>query len=160
VPAAWLLDAVQKKEPRRYQAGGAPRRAHGDESLQSFNEQLGDFLKDLAHYGDKDPGKAIIQSSKYLERLVDAIGLMNEKHMFDADAPLEAKLEDELSRQSKLSGELIAARKGNLWMVALEGRAPVDQDEQRRAYACDFMKQLGIPSVAALGKSMSISASG
>jgi hypothetical protein len=47
---------------------------------------------------------------------------------------------------------LIAARKGNLWMVALEGGAPVDQDEQRRAYACDFMKQLGIPSVAALGR--------
>lgn len=61
-------------------------------------------------------------------------------------------LMDELSRQSKLSGELIAARKGNLWMVAPEGGAPVDQDEQRRAYACDFMKKLGITSVAGLGK--------
>jgi hypothetical protein len=152
-PGAWdLLPAPEQK--KLVDKKRAERRAEltEDESLQSFNEQLGDFLKDLAHYGDKDPGKAIIQSSKYLERLVDAIGLMNDKHMFDADGPLKTKLLDELSRQSKLSGELIAARKGNLWMVAPEGGAPVDQDEQRRAYACDFMKKLGITSVAGLGK--------
>ena len=35
-----------------------------EECLQSFNEQLGDFLKDLEHYGEDEPGKAIIQSSK------------------------------------------------------------------------------------------------
>jgi hypothetical protein len=76
---------------------------------------------------------------------------MNDKGMFEADQPLKSKLLEELARQSRLSGELIAARKGNLWMVA-PGSAPVDQDEQRKAYACDFMKQLGITSVAALGK--------
>ncbi len=152
-PGAWdRLPATEQK--RLVDAKRVERRAEltEDESLQSFNEQLGDFLKDLAHYGDKDPGKAIIQSSKYLERLVDAIGLMNDKHLFDADTTLKSKLLEELLRQSRLSGELIAARKGNMWMVAPEGSPPVDQDEQRRAYACDFMKQLGITSVAALGK--------
>jgi hypothetical protein len=156
-PGAWdLLPAPEKKrlvdEKRRERRASLTR----DESLQSFNEQLGDFLKDLAHYGDKEPGKAIIQSSKYLERLIDAIGLMNDKGMFEADQPLKSKLLEELARQSRLSGELIAARKGNLWMVAPSGgptgAPPVDQDEQRKAYACDFMKQLGITSVAALGK--------
>ncbi|MCC2280944.1 hypothetical protein LKL35_37135 [Streptomyces sp. ET3-23] len=34
----------------------------------SFNEQTGDFLKDLHHY-HSDPPKALIQSSKYLSRI-------------------------------------------------------------------------------------------
>jgi hypothetical protein len=123
-----------------------------EESLQSFNEQLGDFLKDLEHYGDADPGVAIIQSSKYLDRLVDALRLMHDKGLFEADQGLKTRIEDQLALQSRLSGELIAARKGNLWMVPEKGDAPVDQVEQRRAYACKFMADLGIASVAALGK--------
>jgi hypothetical protein len=151
---AGTFEALPESEQKRLVSVERTKRRAAlteDESLQSFNEQLGDFLKDLAHYGDKEPGKAIIQSSKYLERLIDAIGLLNDKHMFEADQPLKSKLLEELARQSRLSGELIAARKGNMWMVA-PGEAPVDQDEQRKAYACDFMKQLGITSVAALGK--------
>ncbi|MFF4737312.1 hypothetical protein ACFY2W_15765 [Streptomyces sp. NPDC001262] len=38
--------------------------------LQSFNEQLGDFLKDLLHHPES--GEAFYQSAKYLMRLVDA----------------------------------------------------------------------------------------
>ena len=130
-----------------------------DESLQSFNEQLRDSLKDLAHYGDKEPGKAIIQSSKYLERLVDAIGLMNDKGMFETDQPLKADLLKELARQSRLSGELIAARKGNMSMVAPDG-GPVDQDEQRKAYAWDFIRSLGSPASPHWARPISTLASG
>lgn len=36
------------------------------EYRDSFNEQVGDFLKDMHHY--KDPAKALIQASKYLSR--------------------------------------------------------------------------------------------
>jgi hypothetical protein len=123
-----------------------------EESLQSFNEQLGDFLKDLEHYGDADPGVAIIQSSKYLDRLVDAMRLMHDKGLFEADEGLKTRIQKQLDLQSRLSGELIAARKGNLWLVPETGDAPVDQVEQRRAYACKFMADLGITSIAALGK--------
>lgn len=123
-----------------------------EECLQSFNEQLGDFLKDLEHYGDKEPGVAIIQSSKYLERLVDALSLMSSKGLFAGDPGLTRKVQSQLDLQSRLTKELIAARKGNLWMEPVSGTAPVDQVEQRRAYACDFMSKLGIASVAALGK--------
>ncbi|MEC4017962.1 hypothetical protein [Streptomyces sp. H27-D2] len=38
--------------------------------LQSFNEQLGDLLKDMTHY--QESGEAFYQSSKYLMRMADA----------------------------------------------------------------------------------------
>ena len=132
----------------------APGPAAGEQCLQSFNEQLGDFLKDLQHYGGDEPGKAIIQSSKYLERLLDAARLMVDKEMFAGAAVLD-ELTVQLKLQGKVKGELIAARKGNLVLVAKEGNAPVNQEEQRRAYACAFMKKLGVTSVAGLAKKYS-----
>lgn len=118
--------------------------------LESFNEQLGDFLKDLEHYAEDEPGKAIIQSSKYLERLLDATRLMKDKEMFAGD--VVGEIDRQLELQARVKNELIAARKGNLMMMPQEGNAPVDQQEQRRAYACDFMKKLGVSSIAALAK--------
>ncbi|MET9418933.1 hypothetical protein ABZY03_33040 [Streptomyces klenkii] len=64
-----------------YHSEGAVRHVVGGQSgsgitvtpahyLQSFNEQLGDFLKDLTHYADS--GEAFFQSAKYLMRMVDA----------------------------------------------------------------------------------------
>ncbi len=124
-----------------------------DQCLQSFNEQLGDFLKDLEHYGDEDPGKAIIQSSKYLERLLDAVDLMIGKDMFGADQGLLEELRDECKVQKDVKGQLIAARKGNLLLMPNEADAPVDQNEQRRAFACRFMKdRLGVTSLAGLAQ--------
>jgi hypothetical protein len=124
-----------------------------DQCLQSFNEQLGDFLKDLEHYGDDDPGKAIIQSSKYLERLLDAVNLMIGKNMFDADKDLLVSLKSECEKQADIKNELIAARKGNLMLMPKEGNDPVDQAEQRRAFACQFLKEkLKVNSLAGLAQ--------
>ncbi|MGW2232160.1 hypothetical protein [Streptomyces formicae] len=39
--------------------------------VQSFNEQVGDALKDLRHYGS-DPGMAFCQSAKYIRRMIIA----------------------------------------------------------------------------------------
>ncbi|WP_432000537.1 hypothetical protein [Streptomyces sioyaensis] len=39
--------------------------------VQSFNEQVGDTLKDLHHY-ERDPGKALYQSAKYIRRMTIA----------------------------------------------------------------------------------------
>ena len=48
--------------------------------LQSFNEQLGDFLKDLKHYAGKEfPGMGFYRSSKYLDRLLDAMILIGDR---------------------------------------------------------------------------------
>ncbi len=41
--------------------------------LQSFNEQFGDFLKDLNHYAGEPNGKIFYRSSKYLYRLFLAV---------------------------------------------------------------------------------------
>lgn len=121
-----------------------------EECLQSFNEQLGDFLKDLEHYGEDEPGKAIIQSSKYLERLLDATRLMADKGLVkESDIP---DLENQLRLQDTVKKELIAARKGNLMMKPLKEGDKVDQQEERRAYACEFMKKLGVNSISALAK--------
>lgn len=124
------------------------------ERLDSFNEQLGDFLKDLAHYGDEDPGVAIIQSSKYLDRLLDAAALLDEKSLFDKDSSLKDDIKNQVSRQNDIRNLLIAARKGKLVMEG-EGEEPVNQVEQRRAFACDFMRKMGINSVAGLGRTYS-----
>lgn len=142
-----LDDAIAKKKKERQ------GELSNDECLQSFNEQLGDFLKDLEHYGAEEPGKAIIQSSKYLERLLDAVRLMHDKEMFKGATNVLGKIEGQLALQGRVKKELIAARKGNLMLVPEEGGpGGVDQQEQRRAYACQFMKDLGITSVAALAK--------
>jgi hypothetical protein len=131
------------------------------ECLDSFNEQLGDFLKDLAHYGDEEPGVAIIQSSKYLDRLIDAASLLvdmdkrEEKlQLFSGNPRLMEELNKQIGKQKDIRDQLIAARKGKLIMEPEEGSESetVDQIEQRRAFACDFMKKMGITSVAALGR--------
>jgi hypothetical protein len=43
--------------------------------MQSFNEQLGDFLKDAKHYQEKSPfpGLGFIRSSKYFDRICEAM---------------------------------------------------------------------------------------
>lgn len=143
-------DAVGKLKKERQDALPA------EQCLQSFNEQLGDFLKDLEHYGDAEPGKAMIQSSKYLERLLDAVRLMHDKEMFKGAEGVLGEVQAQLLLQNRVKKELIAARKGNLMLMpAGEGTSGsgVDQQEQRRAYACNFMKEdLKVTSLAALSK--------
>jgi hypothetical protein len=49
--------------------------------MQSFNENLGDLLKDLRHYADKSdlPALGFFRSSKYFERLCDAMDIIGKK---------------------------------------------------------------------------------
>ncbi len=48
------------------------------QAMQSFNEQLGDALKDIAHYGSNF-GKCAYRSSKYVDRLVLAARQVSKK---------------------------------------------------------------------------------
>ncbi len=51
-----------------------------NQMLQSFNENLGDLLKDLRHYSsDPFPGQGFYRSSKYIERLCESVGLIAAK---------------------------------------------------------------------------------
>ena len=122
-----------------------------EECLDSFNEQLGDFLKDLAHYGDADPGVAIIQSSKYLARLLDAAKLLDENGMFEG-TDLKSEITTHVNRLSDIETKLIKARKGQIKMELNEGEsaAGFDEVEQRRAMACKVMSDWEINSVASL----------
>lgn len=138
-----------------------------DECLDSFNEQLGDFLKDLAHYGDADPGVAIIQSSKYLDRLLDAASLISDRGLVK-DQGLAKEVETQVGRMKVVQDQLIKARKGQIKMEPDEGGQPFTPEEeleQRRALACKILSDWGINSVASLhrcyaelGKKMNIEA--
>ena len=49
--------------------------------LESINEQTGDFMKDVGHYGD-DNGTAFYQTAKYLSRMFEGILKLSQKDAF------------------------------------------------------------------------------
>jgi hypothetical protein len=115
--------------------------------LQSFNEQLGDLLKDLDHYaGEDNPGTGFYRASKYLERLLDALALLQSK--------LEGvKLDfDPAKLAAEVAGSLLAARKG---LVKFESLDPTDAnkiEQETQAYAIEQMqKMFGVKTLSALG---------
>ncbi|MDQ2686317.1 MAG: DUF4157 domain-containing protein, partial [Armatimonadota bacterium] len=89
------------------------------EILQSFNEQLGDFLKDIGHYTHEGApaGKIFYRSSKYLWRLFDAVNEMRTERQ-GAERLLLPPLKFELAYKpapeiaGRLDKELVAIRKG------------------------------------------------
>lgn len=142
--AGRIKPLVEEEREKRRQSLSA------EECLDSFNEQLGDFLKDLAHYGDADAGIAIIQSSKYLDRLLDAAKLLDSKQLFDG-TQLKTEIGKQVRRLSDIQNKLIKARKGQITMKPNAGEeAGFDEVEQRRAMACEVMREWGIKSVASL----------
>ncbi|MFG3001348.1 hypothetical protein [Streptomyces sp. NPDC048340] len=62
--AGAVFDVVHRQQAGKVTAEELSEPDYG----QSFNEQVGDALKDLTHYGS-DPGKAFYQSSKYVYRM-------------------------------------------------------------------------------------------
>lgn len=97
-----VLDVVGK------QAGSAVS-VTGAHYLQSFNEQLGDLLKDLRHY--TDAGEAFYRSAKYLQRMTAAARRVLETSgsgLADADLALLTQLEE----IGSADGTLLALRGG------------------------------------------------
>ncbi|MCY0924432.1 hypothetical protein OS965_41200 [Streptomyces sp. H27-G5] len=73
--------------------------------LQSFNEQLGDLLKDLWHYGD--PGESFYRSAKYLQRMTAAARQALQSSnatLRDEDLALLTQLEEISSPEGTLLG--------------------------------------------------------
>ncbi len=120
--------------------------------LQSFNENLGDMLKDLRHYESEPfPGLGFYRSSKYLERVCDAAVLTASKLPAAAQERFAA-----LRLGGKTPAAVQAAVAG---LVNIRGEAKVfegvaDPELEKQAYAIDEMGRIfpGVTTLRDLGK--------
>ena len=109
--------------------------------LQSFNEQLGDFLKDLSHYANAHDGKIFYRSSKYLYRLFLAVAELRQYKFKDFPSlQIESKTAHEIAKD--IDSQLVAIRKGN---------KKFDSEDEKNQAAVDTMKQiLGVQTASDL----------
>ncbi len=88
------------------------------EILQSFNEQLGDFLKDFGHLSHESAGTLYIKSSKYVDRMLDAILILQDRKLitFPKTLGIETATGNKLPKIVEQIKLLLGARKDpNLW---------------------------------------------
>jgi hypothetical protein len=118
-----------------------------NQMLQSFNENLGDLLKDLRHYAsDPFPGLGFYRSSKYIERLCDAVGLIVSK-MPTASGPTVAGI--------KLGGKAPSVvQTAVAGLVDIRGEKKgfpdaTDTEQEKQAYAVEEMTKV-FPGVTTL----------
>ena len=102
--------------------------------LQSYNEQLGDFLKDIMHYAKDAPGKMFYRSSKYLFRLFDAVLELRKRPEFQ-DIRLDFEKQYGTIKQvaQAVDKELLPIRGGK--------RNDLKTDQAKNNYAANFVKQ-------------------
>lgn len=83
------------------------------EILQSFNEQLGDFLKDFDHLSHESAGTLYIKSSKYVDRMLDAMLILQDRKLvtFPKTLGIVARMGTDLPTIVTKIKELLAARK-------------------------------------------------
>lgn len=123
--------------------------------LQSFNENVGDFMKDMEHYGkpkarvvdDEDLvnlGKAFVKGSKYLERMFDCIELLKKKMGNEKALPFETALGGAADMQKKIANGVLMVRKGAQVPVDEQGEPlPPDQAEaEGYRYAEDQLEEI------------------
>jgi hypothetical protein len=115
--------------------------------MQSCNEQLADFFKDMKHYEEelgeeKDPvkkrrdtGEAFVHASKYLGRLLDAAQILVEKFK-DSETPLTFDFIDKIAKKhskimdpgklkARVEEMLLALRKSSTIPVEVKGEVGV-----------------------------------
>jgi hypothetical protein len=107
---------------------------------QSFNEQLGDFLKDFGHLAGASDGKFYIKSSKYVWRMIDAALIFKERmgDEFPAEQ-ISAVLNGKTLEQFKSRIDELYGARGN----------PALWEPNRETQAIARMTALGIDSRAA-----------
>lgn len=123
-----------------------------NQMLQSFNENLGDLLKDLRHYASEPfPGLGFYRSSKYIERLCDA---------FDVIAPKLPDAAQSAFRGLRIAGKAPAdVQRAVTGLVDIRGEKkgfptgtdgkPADPEQEKQAYAIAEMKGI-FPGVVTL----------
>ena len=122
-----------------------------NQMLQSFNENLGDLLKDLRHYASEPfPGLGFYRSSKYIERLCDAFVVIAPKLPETARGRFSA-----LTVAGKAPAEVQRAVAG---LVDIRGEktgfpegdgGPANAEQEKQAYAIEEMRAI-FPSVVTL----------
>jgi hypothetical protein len=118
-----------------------------NQMLQSFNENLGDLLKDLRHYAAEPyPGLGFYRCSKYIERLCDAVSVIGPKLSAENQRKFAA-----LTMGGKAPSVVQAAMKG---LVDIRGEKKgfadaADPEMEKQAYAIDEMKAV-FPGVVTL----------
>lgn len=127
--------------------------------LQSFNEQLGDLVKDLKHYAEEDlPGSGFYRCSKYMDRLFDAAVLLKQKAKealpdeiaFDPNVPGITTPVSAL--KSKTADGLLALRKGAIKIEVKDTGDPIEtaklEAEQIQAFAINEIREMfGVSSL-------------
>jgi hypothetical protein len=120
--------------------------------LQSFNENLGDLLKDLRHYdAEPFPGLGFYRSSKYLERVCDAAVLTASK----LPGPSQAAF-----ARLRLGGKAPGVVQTDVvGLVDIRGEAKTfegvaDLEQEKQAYAIAEMSRIfpGVTTLRDLGK--------
>jgi hypothetical protein len=122
-----------------------------NQMLQSFNENLGDLLKDLRHYASEPfPGLGFYRSSKYIERLCDAFSVIAPKLPGDAQTAflslkIDVKAPADVQRAVAGLVDIRGEKKG-----FVEGDdGPADAEQEKQAYAIEEMTKI-FPKVVTL----------
>jgi hypothetical protein len=131
-----------------------------NQMLQSFNENLGDLLKDLRHYASEPfPGLGFYRSSKYIERLCDAFSIIAPKLPETARAPfLALKIGNRAPAevQRKVAG-LVDIRGEKTGFPEGGADAPASAEDEKQAYAIEQMRDIfpGVVTLPDLAKVLS-----
>lgn len=127
-------EQARLKEQRRKQANDKLTLNH---LQQSFNEQLGDFLKDFGHLARASDGKFYIKSSKYVWRMLDAALIVKERMGEEfPDDQIKAVLADNTIEEFKTKIDELYSARGN----------PQMWEPERDAKSVERMTDLGITS--------------
>ena len=122
-----------------------------NQMLQSFNENLGDLLKDLRHYASEPfPGLGFYRSSKYIERLCDAFGIIAPKLPEASQRGFKALTiagKSPAAVQTAVAG-LVDIRGEKKGFPPGDG-APADPEAEKQAYAIAEMNKI-LPGVTTL----------
>jgi hypothetical protein len=146
-----------KKQWAAEQTEAALAGLSANDFLQSFNEQLGDLMKDLKHYQSEPfPGLGFYRCSKYMERALDALAWIRKRY---GDAYPEVKNlviagKAPEALKGEVAGGLVLARKGVLAFQDGDGRELADDQRELEAYAIDEVKRIfggGVTTLGALG---------
>jgi len=155
------LQGEKKAELAKEEQNARLSKISQTEMLQSFNENLGDMLKDLGHYDHKSPypGLGFYRSSKYFSRLCSSMMILKSKIEGD-EAVLEKRRKEvasalegikfngkSASDVKKMADSLANVRGGK---VEFEG--VTDEAAEAEAYATDLVGSvLGVSSLDKLG---------
>ena len=122
-----------------------------NQMLQSFNENLGDLLKDLRHYASEPfPGLGFYRSSKYIERLCDAFAVIAPKLPEDAQTAFRAlKLAGKAPADVQRAVAGLVDIRGEKKGFAEGGSGPADAEQEKQAYAVEEMGK-AFPGVVTL----------